>query len=49
MDKKELKRLRREIELDLNCVTWITDKQRKLLDSILDKQFKNAEGEGIYE
>lgn len=43
--EEELDFFIREIELDLNCVLWITDEQRRLLDAILLKRFKELKGD----
>ena len=40
--KIDLDDLLREIELDLNCVVWLSDKHHKLLSSLLERQFKKA-------
>ena len=38
--EEQLEQVRRAIELDLNCVVWITDKKRKLLDHLINRRFR---------
>ena len=38
--EEDMLTLLKDIELDLNCVVWLTDKKHKLLSSLLNRQFK---------